>query len=177
MPEWLNSWLLDPRTQNLIGIASLAATVTLGAAAVWAPVRQLVEETCCLTGALLTRLLLLCAAVLLCVAALWLLLLPGRYLWLKLLVSAGLLVRALWPQSSAPAGRSLAAVAALSWAVLALRFSPPAPQPWPASPSALPTPPLVVPAMPSPAEAVTPSVGALLIGSDGVALPTVTPGP
>lgn len=187
MPEWLDSWLLDPRTQNLLALASLIATIALGAAALWAPVRQLIEETFRLTAALVVNLLLIAGVVIICAVAIWLLLLPGRLLWVKLLVSVGLLVWALWPHRGGPSLRAMAAVAAMSWAVLAVQLSPPAPraQPWQAAPTAEPTPPLVVPATPTrplagptaPSAGTTaPTVGSLLIDGEGVALPTVTPG-
>lgn len=179
MAEWLNSWLVDPRTQNLIGLASFVATVLLGAAAIWAPVRRLIEEISLLTGALLAHALLLGALALLCAAAAWLLLLPADLLWLKLLVSAALLAGALWQREGAPRtpeARGVALVAALSWAVLAVGLSRPAPEGGvaPLGPAATPTPPLMVPGTPTPAP--TPTAGGTLIDGEGVALPTVTPG-
>jgi hypothetical protein len=178
MPEWFDSWLVDARTQNLIGLAGVIATVLLGAAAIWAPVRRLVEETFLLTSALLVNLVLLGAAALLCVAAVALLLLPAPFLALKLSVSAALLLWALRRPGGAPRSaeaRMVALIAALSWAVLAVGLSRPAPSAMhrPAAPAAVPTPPLVVPTPPPPA----PTLGGTLQGADGAALPTVTPGP
>jgi hypothetical protein len=172
MPEWFDSWLLDARTQNMLGLASLVATVLLGAAAIWVPVRRLIEETLLLTGALLVNLVALGVMALLCVGGAWLLVLPAPYVGLKLLVSAALLCWALRPGARAGrllGARDVALIAALSWAVVAVALSQgEAERQRQPTLLATPTPPLSVPTP-------LPTVSGYLIDSAGNRLPTVTP--